>query len=327
MVVKKFHLNKTHNRPDWQPLVSPQGLEARANLYKQVREFFASRNVLEVETPIIQSSAVTDPYIESIHARNINSEFYLQTSPEYSMKRLLAFYKRDIYQLCKVFRVGESGRYHHFEFTMLEWYRVDWSYHELMQEVNKLIKFLSKDKIKLAQTVFTSYQDIFIKYCEIDPLQANQSDYIRACQLSDISPTVKLSDQEYQELLLDQTIAPQLPQDQLTFIYDFPIQQAALAKINENGVAERFELYIGAIELANGFQELTDADEQLERFKADNRKRQLNNRNQIDIDKKFIAALQAGLPESAGVALGIDRLLMLLLGVGELKEVLAFPNL
>ena len=319
-------MSKIHTSTDWQPLVSPQGLEARSSLYTQTREFFASRNVLEVETPIIQASAVTDPYIESIPAHNIDSELYLHTSPEYCMKRMLAFYKQDIYQLCKVFRAGESGRYHHFEFTMLEWYRVGWSYQKLMLEVNEFIKFLSKDKIKLGETVFTSYQDIFIKYCEIDPMQANQAEYIRACQFADISLTEKLSEQGYQELLLDQAIAPQFPKDQLTFIYDFPMQQAELAKINQNGVAERFELYIGAIELANGFQELTDADEQLERFKADNIKREQNNRNQIDIDKKFLAALQAGVPESSGVALGIDRLLMLLLGASEIKEVLAFPN-
>ena len=319
-------MSKTQINTDWKPLVSPQGLEARASLYAQIRKFFASRNVLEVETPIMQASAVTDPNIESISVSHLGSEFYLHTSPEYSMKRMLACYKRDIYQLCKVFRAGESGKYHHFEFTMLEWYRVGWGYQKLMQEVKELLKFLSKDKIKLGETVFISYQDIFIKYCEIDLLQANQSDYIRACQFADISLSVELSNQECQELLLDQAIALQLPKDQLTFIYDFPMQQAALAKINQNGMAERFEVYFGAIELANGFQELTDADELLKRFKVDNIKRQQNNKSQIDIDKKFLAALHAGLIESSGVALGIDRLLMLLLGEYEIKKVLAFPD-
>ncbi len=314
------------NSTDWEPISSEYGLEVRAKLYCQIRNFFAARDVLEIETPIIQSFAVSDLNIESIKVQDIGSEFFLHTSPEYAMKRMLAFFKRDIYQLCKVFRAGEIGRYHHFEFTMLEWYRMGCDYKKLMHEVDELIKFVLNDQIKLAETEFITYQDTFIKYCEIDPWQASQAEYIHACQQANISLTEKLSTQGYQELLLDQVIAPQLPKNQLTFIYDFPKQQAALAKINQHGVAERFELYFGTIELANGFQELTDADEQFERFKSDNIKRKQNNKKQVDIDMKFIDALQAGLPDCAGVALGVDRLLMPLLGVDTIQEVLVFPN-
>lgn len=319
-------MRKIANPNEWQPLVSQQGLGARARLYTQIREFFTGRDVLEVETPIINCCTVTDPHIGSISINNKNREAYLHTSPEYAMKRLLAFFKRDIYQLCKVFRAEELGKYHHTEFTMLEWYRVGWSYQDLMQEVDELVKTLSQNSIKLSKTTFTTYQNIFNDYCGLDPWQANQADYIRACEVAGLSLRVKLSNQQYQELLLDQAIASQLPKDRLTFIYDFPVQQAALAKINHEGVAERYELYLGNIELANGFQELTDPQEQLKRFEADNHKRQQGGKDKMEVDKSFIAALKAGLPESAGVALGVDRLLMILLGASEIKDVLTFSS-
>lgn len=319
-------MNKLPKSSDWKPLVSQQGLEARAYLYEQIREFFTARKVLEVETPIINLCAVTDPHINSISINKKKHATFLHTSPEYAMKRLLAEFKRDIYQLCKVFRVAEEGKYHHPEFTMLEWYRVGWSYQDLMHEVDELIKSLLLNKINLSQTKFITYQDVFIDNCGVDPCQAKQQDYSRACDRAGLSLRIDLSVQEYQELLLDQAIAQHLPKDRLTFIYDFPTQQAALAKINNAGMAERFEMYLGNIELANGFQELTNAQEQLARFEADNQKRQKFGKDKMEIDMQFITALNAGLPESAGVALGVDRLLMLILGVTEIKDVLAFPN-
>jgi lysyl-tRNA synthetase class 2 len=319
-------LNKIIGHRDWEPLVSPQGLQARADLYAQIREYFSTRDVLEVETPIINACAVTDLHIDSMHVKHRKSDRYLQTSPEYAMKRLLAFHKRDIYQLCKVFRAGEEGKNHHFEFTMLEWYRVGWSYQDLINEVDGLVKSLLQNSIRLSQTNYITYKELFLNYCNLDPWQTEQVDYIRACEDAGISLGIELSNQEYQELLLDQAIAKQLPKDRLTFVSDFPAQQAALAKINNVGIAERFELYLGDIELANGFQELTYASEQLKRFQSDNQKREQLGKEQLEIDEKFIAALQFGLPESAGVALGIDRLLMLMLSVTEIKEVLAFPD-
>lgn len=294
----------------------------RARIYGQIREFFVTRGVLEVDTPVINRYAVTDPYIDSISARNKSHQLYLHTSPEYAMKRLLAFFKQDAYQLCKVFRAAEEGRYHHPEFTMLEWYRIGWSYHDLMQEVDELTKELLQTE--LSQSTFITYRDVFKDYCGLDPFQAELPDYVRVSKTAGLSPRTDLSIQEYQVLLLDQVIAPQFPVKRLTFVYDFPAQQAALARINHAGVAERFELYLGSVELANGFQELVDAREQLQRFEKDNRIRKKIGKDNVKIDRQFIAALQADLPECAGVALGVDRLLMVALGVADIKQVLTF---
>ena len=311
---------------DWKPLASKQGLGARARLYAKIREFFSAQNVLEVDTPILNEHAVTDVHIDSIRMGENSFNGYLHASPEYAMKRLLAFFRRDMYQLCKVFRDNEKGKYHHPEFTMLEWYRVGWSYHELMQEVDGLVKNLLQDRVQLDTTTFITYQNIFLDYCGLDPWLAMQPDYMRVCKQSGISLSTEISNQQCQELILDQVIVPQLQKHCLTFIYDFPGQQAALAKINRQGIAERFELYLGDIELANGFQELTDAQEQSLRFVCDNQLRQQVGKVQIEADQQFIAALQFGLPECAGVALGVDRLLMFLLGASEIKQVLAFTG-
>ncbi len=315
-------MNKNTVSADWRPLVSSQGLEERARVYAQIREFFAARDVLEVDTPAINRYAVTDPCIDSIGVKNRDLQAYLHTSPEYAMKRLLAFFKQDIYQLCKVFRAAEEGRYHHQEFTMLEWYRVGWSYRDLMREVDELVKDLLQ--VEFSLTTFTTYRDTFREYCGLDLCQAERPDYIRIVSTAGLSLHTDLSIREYQELLLDQVIAPQFPANRLTFVYDFPVQQAALAKINQAGVAERFELYLGNIELANGFQELVDAQEQLQRFEEDNRTRKRTGKDFVEIDQQFTAALQAGLPECAGVALGVDRLLMVALGASQIEQVLTF---
>lgn len=317
--------NETDFR-DWKPVVTQHGLELRASVYANIREFFNSRGVLEVDTPILNSFAVTDPNIESLITANQNRNAYLHTSPEYAMKRLLAHFNRDIYQICKVFRAEERGSLHHPEFTMLEWYRTGWSHMELMHEVDELVKNLVRVHLKLGETNYFEYEYLFKEYCNINIKQAVNSDYAQACNNAQLSLNIQLSIKEYQELLMDQVIAYKLPCDCLTFIYKFPKEQAALAIINEDDVAERFELYLGKVELANGFQELTDCNEQLNRFESDNQIRQRNSKTQIEIDKNFIAALRAGIPESAGVAMGIDRLLMLMLGVTDIKETLTFPN-
>lgn len=298
-----------------------RGLKARAQVYARIREFFAVRNVLEVDTPIVNRYTVTDPYIDSIAVENGRRRAYLHTSPEYAMKRLLAFFKCDMYQLCKVFRAAEEGRYHHPEFTMLEWYRVGWSHHDLMREVDELVGELLPG---LATTSFITYRDAFKDYCGLDPCLATPSEYVRVGKTAGLAPAAGLSVREYRDLFLDQIIASRLPVDRLTFIYHFPAQQAALAKINDEGMAERFELYLGAVELANGFQELTDAREQLRRFEEDHRLRRQVGKDCPEIDPQFIASLRAGLPECAGVAVGVDRLLMILLGVTEIKQVLTF---
>ena len=311
----------------WKPQATKQVLEARAYLNASIRSFFQQRNVVEVETPLLNPCAVTDLHIDSIATRDNN---FLHTSPEYAMKRLLAFHGCDIYQLCKVFRDDEIGRCHHNEFTMLEWYRVGWSYKDLMQEVGELIVALFADcnevNINVGNEVaYISYQQIFKKYLAIDVRDAGQADYMQVFSDHSIYLSSALNIQQCQELALDQVIVPKLEKQQLTFVYDYPAEQAALAKINAAGNAERFELYFGGYELANGFQELTDAQEQVSRFEEDNRLRLLANKKIIEIDAEFIAALEAGLPESAGVALGVDRLLMVMLGVEHINDVLSFP--
>ena len=300
-----------------------EALQARARLYARLRDFFAARDVLEVETPIINPHAVTDPHIESIGIRHDDSRQYLHTSPEYAMKRLLVSLRCDIYQLCKVFRAGETGRFHHPEFTMLEWYRVGWSYQELMREVEQLVMHLLPGRVRLLESVAVGYREAFLRYCGLDPWTARTEDYRMACRDAGLALSMRYSRDDYQALLLDQVIAQRLPGDRLTFIYDFPVQLASLAKIDSQGRAQRFELYIGNLELANGYQELTDAGELVRRFEQDNEKRARAGKRPVEPDLRLVEALRKELPDCAGVALGIDRLLMLVTGADRIRDVLA----
>ena len=306
----------------WRPHASQQALETRAHFNQQIHLFFQSKDVLEVETPILNTYTVTDQQIESILTENSR---FLHTSPEYAMKRLLTEYQRDIYQVCKVFRANEQGRHHHEEFTMLEWYRISWNYKDLMREVESLVATLLSGTHELLETHYVSYWQVFKDNLNIDVGSASQSDYLQACTEHSMKLNTSLTIQQYQELLLDQIIIPKLSDNRMTFVYDYPAEQAALAKINTQGYAERFELYLNGFELANGFQELTDAKEQTLRFEENNRKRLQANKKAISIDEKFINALKAGLPECTGVALGIDRLLMIKLQTKHINDVLAFP--
>ena len=306
----------------WRPQASLLAIETRAHFNQQIHSFFRSKDVLEVETPILNTYTVTDQQIDSISTENSR---FLQTSPEYAMKRLLARFPRDIYQLCKVFRANEQGSHHHEEFTMLEWYRLSWGYKDLMREVASLVEALLNGTHELLETHYVSYRQIFKDYLNIDVTTANQSDYLIACTDHSMKLSTSLTIQQYQELVLDQIIIPKLPENRMTFVYDYPAEQAALAKINTQGYAERFELYLNGFELANGFQELTDAKEQTLRFEENNRKRLQENKNAISIDEIFINALKSGLPECAGVALGIDRLLMIKLHAKHINDVLVFP--
>ena len=306
----------------WEPQATLDALSTRAEVNAKIRAFFQSHNVIEVETPILNQYAVTDLHIDSIATDNYK---ILHTSPEYAMKRLLAFHKCDIYQLCKVFRANEKSSYHNDEFTMLEWYRVAWSYKDLMKEVAELVTTLVGNNLEPFDVTYISYQKIFKKYAGIDIQISNQADYLQVCGDHSLKLNSALTTHQYQNLILDQIIVPKLEKRCITFVYDFPAEQAALAKLNDQGCAERFELYFGGVELANGFQELTDAQEQLSRFEEDNRQRLLVGKKAIEIDIEFLLALKSGLPESAGVAFGIDRLLMIMLDVGDIKSVLSFP--
>lgn len=315
---------------DWKPFASHEILVQRAELLKAIRCFFAETGALEVETPILSRAGTTDPQIESFitHLTGREKALYLHTSPEFAMKRLLAAGSPDIYQLCKVFRQGEFGRFHNPEFTLLEWYRLGFDHHALMKEVVDLLKQVAPFATVDGEPQFLSYQDIFLQYTGIDPHQTDTSELSSFARKKNISfPAQMTTVDDWLDLLISCWIAIKLPQDRLTFIYDYPASQASLARLRLEGgsyVAERFEVYYGPLELGNGFHELTDAHEQASRFQQDQSARVLNGQSIIPSDSHLLEALSFGLPPCAGVALGVDRLLMLITGAPHIKDVCTF---
>ncbi len=313
----------------WQPTATLTVLQKRVEIIDRIRQFFKERDVLEVETPLLARSTVTDPYISSIPAifqqnNLVREKVFLQTSPEYAMKRLLAAGSGSIFQICKAFRQGDLGRMHNPEFTMLEWYRIGFDHHALMKEMDELLQCV----LQTPAAEYLTYANAFEKYVRINPHRASLDELQQCVKQHDIdfvnSSHEKIERNFYLNLLLTHCVEPKLSHERPTFIYDFPASQAALAKIRiENGaqVASRFEVYFKNIELANGFHELQDAKEQRARFENDLRER----KESVPIDEEFLAALEAGLPDCAGVALGVDRLIMVALGLNALSEVLTFP--
>ncbi|MES9868780.1 MAG: EF-P lysine aminoacylase EpmA [Sedimenticola sp.] len=318
---------------DWQPTATLEMLRARASLLEQVRSFFRQAGVLEVETPACSVHGTTDPAIDSITGRYTGPgapqgrTLYLHTSPEFPMKRLLAAGSGPIYQVCKVFRDGESGRLHNPEFTLLEWYRPGFDHHRLMDEVERLVLSLFDEPLSVERM---SYGEVFQKYLSIEPHHAT-AETLRQAALQHQVPgadSLVLHDRDaWLDLLMSHCIEPQLGQGGLCFIYDYPASQASLSRIRNDDppVAERFELYMDGLELANGFNELLDATEQRKRFEQDLEKRADNGKPPVPMDEHLLAALEQGLPSCAGVALGIDRLLMRLTGASHIEQVLAFP--
>ena len=319
---------------NWQPSMSWENAQKRAAVIATVREFFNVRNVLEVETPALSQGTVTDVYLDALTCEyNFLAEssidesdtLYLQTSPEYHMKRLLASGYGCIYQIAKAYRHEEFGRYHNPEFTMLEWYRIGFNQFDLMSEVVELLKSV----LACNEPLLTSYQDIFIKTVAIDPLTATFNELCELLTQHEKSADWLIESGDTDQLLqfiFTEIIEPTIGINEPQFIYNFPVAQASLAKISEDDsrVAERFECYYQGIELANGFNELTDANEQLKRFQEDNSKRQAQGLPERPIDKRFIAALSHGLPQCSGVALGIDRLVMLAIDAKSISEVQSF---
>jgi len=313
----------------WRPCASVEMLRKRANLIAKIREFFTERNVLEVETPLLCHATVTNPYILSIPAivrdpqSNQDKISYLQTSPEYAMKRLLAAGSGSIYQMCKAFRQDELGRIHNPEFTILEWYRLDFDHHALMDEVDDLLHLL----IQCPRAERYSYAQAFQKFLSIDPHLASEKELeICAREQSEIQMQGDLSRDGWLNLLMSHCIEPQIGKDRPAFIYDFPASQAALSRIRAENppVASRVEVYYNGIELGNGFHELQSAEEQRARFVKDLEYRQQNNLPLVPIDEYLLSALSHGLPDCAGIAVGIDRLIMIALGAKSLEEVLSF---
>jgi lysyl-tRNA synthetase class 2 len=301
-------------------LVLKNKLHLRATVIAQIRQFFAERQVLEVETPILSTAATTDPHLQSF----FTGQYYLQTSPEFGMKRLLAAGSGAIYQICKVFREEEQGRYHNPEFTMLEWYRPDFDHHHLMQEVDDLLQ----DVLQTPPAQKLTYSKAFEQYLHINPHTANLNQ-LQQCAAEKNIISVGFADDKdtWLQLLMNHCIEPYLGQDAPIFLYDFPASQAALAKIRHDDppVAERFEVYMHGMELANGFHELTDAREQEQRFIIDLQHRKQLGYPQVPYDQRLITALQQGLPDCAGVALGLDRLIMIAANSTNISDIISFP--
>ena len=317
------------NTHKWQSVAELESMKKRARMLQSIRAFFVERDVLEVDTPSLSASAATDLHIESFMTAMQRQSYYLHTSPEYPMKRLLASGYPSIYQICKVYRREEQGVFHNPEFTMLEWYRLGFDYKQLMDEVQDLLAALSVECGLIASSKKISYQQAFMQTLQIDPLNTTIDECRQCCLQQQIEIPQGMSDQhldDWLDWILTQAVAPAFNQNGFTILYDYPASQCALATISEDGsVAERFEVFYGELELANGFNELTDAKEQRARFESDKNKRQQAGLELMPIDENFLQALEAGFPKCAGVAIGLDRLLMVLTAKQAISDVLAFP--
>lgn len=316
---------------NWQPTASIEQLKSKAKVIQTIRQFFANKNVLEVDTPAMSHATVTDIHLHTFQTEFVGPGYadgrklYFMTSPEFHMKRLLAAGSGCIYQICKSFRNEENGRYHNPEFTMLEWYRVGFDHHQLMDEMDELLQLV----LGCGDAMRMSYQQAFLTVLGVCPLEASMTELKRVASelgLSDIAEPEQDRDTLLQ-LLFSIGVEGKIGQDVPAFVFDFPASQAALAKINPQDprVADRFEVYFKGIELANGFHELDNPAEQLKRFEEDNLKREEMGLSTQPIDHHLIEALKSGLPDCAGVALGIDRLIMLSLGCDHIDQVTAFP--
>ncbi|MEH6910167.1 MAG: EF-P lysine aminoacylase EpmA [Oceanicoccus sp.] len=314
----------------WQPTASIDALRARAKIIARIRDFFFRREVMEVETPLLARHSVTDPFMDILKGDNpmgTSGDYYLQTSPEYAMKRLLAAGSGPIFEITKAFRKGEQGSRHNPEFTMLEWYRPGFDHFELMTETERLVgELVHCDRPFLRM----SYGEMFQQFLNINPHTIGLEELaLLACKSIDLQMQSDQKD-DWLNVLLTEIIEPQLGFDVPVFVYDYPASQSALAKtaIDNEGilVAQRFELYVSGVELANGYFELTDASEQEARLKSEQTRRLALGREKMDVDIYLSAAMSQGLPSCAGVALGVDRLIMLALQMKKITDVIAFPS-
>ncbi|MCW8109372.1 elongation factor P--(R)-beta-lysine ligase [Alteromonas ponticola] len=315
----------------WHPTASAANIRARADLLQSIRRFFAQREVMEVETPLLSHGSVTDIHLSAFSTQFAHASdgkvktLYLQTSPEYAMKRLLCAQIGACYQISKAFRHEAEGRWHNPEFTMLEWYRPGFDHHQLMDEMDELLQLTLE--VEGAQR--KSYQQVFEEVLTIDPLCASDNTLRRALSEHDIDihGDAPLDRDAMLQLLFSFRIEPVIGQNVPCFVYGFPASQAALAKLNEQDprTADRFEVYFKGVELANGFNELSDAREQRLRFNNDIEQRAALQLPPVEHDERFLQALEHGLPQCAGVALGVDRLLMLKTQSDHINQVISFP--
>ncbi|REL25257.1 elongation factor P--(R)-beta-lysine ligase [Thalassotalea euphylliae] len=316
----------------WQPSMDWATAQQRAKLLSTIRSFFNNRNVVEVETPQMCSGTITDVHLDPIvanydwHHEGVN-KLYLQTSPEYPMKRLLASGYQSIYQIAKAFRNEAEGRLHNPEFTMLEWYRLGFSMKDLIDEVSELLV----ETLSVSSTDIQSYEHAFLAHTQLNPLETSLAECLAFIeQHGKLEPWLEATTSldTLLQFIFCEWVEPKIGQLVPCFIHSFPSSQASLATINTDDarVANRFECYFKGVELVNGFHELTDKEQQLRRFAEDNNQREQMGAQTRAVDDKFIAALAEGLPACSGVALGIDRLIMLAMGKQSISEVMTFTT-
>lgn len=311
----------------WRPIADKQLIKLRSEAYTKIRQFMVERKILEVETPILSQATVTDVQLDSFRSEysspqtRADKSLYLQTSPEYAMKRLLASGTGAIYQISKVFRNEEQGKLHNPEFTLLEWYQPDYDHHQMMQELELFLNLFA-----MTHCEKISYGQIFLEHTDLNPHTCETNDLKLMAQKYGLSSTIE-ERSGLLDFIFSYKITSSLGNAKPLFVYDYPACQCALARISDGSpkVAERFELFIHGMEIANGFHELIDAEEQLARFEQDLALRKKEKRSDLPIDHLFLDALKQGLPDCSGVAVGIDRLLMTMTGIKDIREVLTFP--
>jgi len=319
---------------DWQPSCAPDFLPLRAQVLRQIREFFWQRGALEVETPQLSRAIGTDPQLAFFSTEFAftpeRQTLYLQTSPEFAMKRLLAAGSGSIYQICKAFRNGEAGRFHNPEFTMLEWYRVGFRLPDLMDECEALIGTLFAGHRTLLTAERFSYCSLFADHTGLNAAEFSHADYCAYAAANGLAEAIAICGDDHAiwlDFLFSHRIQPHLGNNRLCMVYGYPACQSSLARLNEANpqVTDRVELFIDGIELGNGFFELADAEEQNRRFDREMAVRKQQNLPAAAKDERLIAALASGLPDCSGIAIGVDRLLMVLFGKSAIADVLSFP--
>ncbi|WGE75256.1 elongation factor P--(R)-beta-lysine ligase [Actinobacillus equuli] len=313
---------------EWKPTASIQNLIKRSQIMAEIRQFFKDRGVLEVETPALSEFSVTDVHLSTFSTQFLSpfageaKTLHLMTSPEYHMKRLLAAGSGSIFQLCRVFRNEEAGKRHNPEFTMLEWYRPHFDMYRLINEVDDLLQQI----LDCEPAESYSYQFVFQTYVGLDPLSATRAQLVEKARKHGFPCEDDENRDTLLQFLFSEIVEANIGKERPTAVYHFPSSQAALAQISseDHRVAERFEVYYKGLELANGFHELSDAKEQMRRFEQDNVQRAQMGLPAQQLDTRFLAALKAGIPNCSGVALGVDRLMMIAMNAEKIDEVMAF---
>ncbi|WGE71517.1 elongation factor P--(R)-beta-lysine ligase [Actinobacillus equuli subsp. haemolyticus] len=313
---------------EWKPTASIQNLIKRSQIMAEIRQFFKDRGVLEVETPALSEFSVTDVHLSTFSTQFLSpfaseaKTLHLTTSPEYHMKRLLAAGSGSIFQLCRVFRNEEAGKRHNPEFTMLEWYRPHFDMYRLINEVDDLLQQI----LDCEPAESYSYQFVFQTYVGLDPLSATRAQLVEKARKHGFPCEDDENRDTLLQFLFSEIVEANIGKERPTAVYHFPSSQAALAQISseDHRVAERFEIYYKGLELANGFHELSDAKEQMRRFEQDNVQRAQMGLSAQQLDTRFLAALKAGIPNCSGVALGVDRLMMIAMNAEKIDEVMAF---